>query len=378
MTLAAETKKLPTAAQLLGDQAAKLRCLACAGRLQLVFVAERPGYPDLGPDGTLACTGCADRYPIVAGTARMLMHEHRHALHAAYPRADAVLGSVDRPDGDGPADGDAAVKQRTAKSFAYEWQQFGGLREEWAQNFADYMRPHDPADLAGREVLDVGAGSGRHSFHAARAGAHVIAVDLGQSIDVARRNLPAEVLTVQADAEALPFAPESFDLVMSIGVLHHLPDPERALRAIVPFARDGGHVHVYLYWVPERRWHRMLLAAVTAARRVTVRLPHRVLHALCYPLAAALLVAFVAPYRGLRRRARGRGLAATLPLKTYADYPFSVLVNDQFDRFSAPLERRYGADEVRQALEGAGLESVTVLPNHGWIGDGRRTGQSDS
>jgi hypothetical protein len=56
----------------------------------------------------------------------------------------------------------------------------------------------------------------------------------------------------------------------------------------------------------------------------------------------------------------------------YADHPFSVLVNDQFDRFSAPLERRYTAGEVREALTSAGLKEVVDLPNHGWLGDGRR------
>jgi hypothetical protein len=97
-----------------------------------------------------------------------------------------------------------------------------------------------------------------------------------------------------------------------------------------------------------------------------------VLHVLCYPLAALLEVAVVAPYRVLRRRPRGAALAAALPLKSYADYPFSVLVNDQFDRFSAPLERRFTADEVRAAMQDAGLEDIVVLPNHGWLGDGRR------
>jgi len=106
-------------------------------------------------------------------------------------------------------------------------------------------------------------------------------------------------------------------------------------------------------------------------RRVTVRLPHPILHALCFPLAAGLHAVVVAPYRSLRHRPRSRALAAGLPLKTYADYPFAVLVNDQFDRFSAPLERRFTADEVRRALSDADLEDVIVLPNHGWVGDGR-------
>jgi hypothetical protein len=58
-------------------------------------------------------------------------------------------------------------------------------------------------------------------------------------------------------------------------------------------------------------------------------------------------------------------------LKTYADYPFGVLVNDQFDRFSAPLEHRYTEEEVRDMLTRSGLTSVMVLPNAGWLGDGR-------
>jgi SAM-dependent methyltransferase len=325
-----------TAVDLLGESALALRCVACAGTLELARE----------PEPALVCSACATRFAIAGGTPRML------------------------PTGRAPEE--AAVAERTAASFAYEWERFGGMREEWAKNFADYMRPHTPQSLAGKSVLDIGAGSGRHSFHAAQAGARVVAVDLGASIDVARRNLPASVLTVQADAEALPFEPDTFDIVMSIGVLHHLPDTERALRSIARYAKPGGHVHVYLYWVPEQRWHRRVLRAVTALRRITVRLPHPVLHALCYPLAALLLVALVGPYRVLRRRPRMARLAAALPLKTYADYPFSVLVNDQFDRFSAPLERRFTADEVRAAMKGAGLEDVVVLPNHGWVADGRR------
>ena len=327
----------------LGQAAHLLRCLACASTLDF----ESTGPASGRPEGELACTGGEARYPVVNGTARMLGDDAR------------------------PSD-ESAITRRTAESFAYEWENFGDMREEWVENFADYIRPHTPESLAGKTVLDVGAGSGRHSSQAAADGACVVAADLGDSIDVARRNLPASALTVQADAERLPFAPGSFDLVMSLGVLHHLHDTERALRSIARYAKPGGHVHVYLYWLPEQRSHRVTLRLVSAVRSVTVRLPHRVLHALCYPLAAVLQVAIVAPYRALRHRPRGARFAAALPLKSYADYPFDVLVNDQFDRFSAPLERRFTADEVRAAMQDAGLEDIVVLPNHGWVADGRR------
>jgi len=76
----------------------------------------------------------------------------------------------------------------------------------------------------------------------------------------------------------------------------------------------------------------------------------------------------VLPYRLLL--ALGVDVKDTWPLSVYTKYPFNVLYNDQFDRFSAPIEKRYDPDDVRRLLEGAGLRDVTVRPCFGWIADG--------
>jgi len=60
------------------------------------------------------------------------------------------------------------------------------------------------------------------------------------------------------------------------------------------------------------------------------------------------------------------------PLFVYSRYPFAVLYNDQFDRFSAPIEKRYTREEVAHLLEGAGLVDVTVRPCFGWVGEGTK------
>jgi 2-polyprenyl-3-methyl-5-hydroxy-6-metoxy-1,4-benzoquinol methylase len=318
------------------DAVQMLRCIECHGAVEVA-----------GTDA-MRCVMCGREYPIVSGSPVMLRTQSTQ-----------------------PSDREAEVRRRTAESFAYEWEHFGELRPEWERNFRDYLRPHEPEFLQGRLVLDVGAGSGRHSYEAHRLGATVVAVDVGDAIHVARRNLPADVMTVQADAEELPFKDAAFDLVMAIGVLHHLPDPRQALKSLARLVRPGGYIHIYVYWIPSQGWHRALLRLVTAARRVTTRMPRPLLHTLSYPMAAGLFGVFVLPYKILRRLPRFQRVAANLPLKTYADYPFGVCANDQYDRFSAPIEWRFTAEDVDAMLTEAGFVDTVVLKNHGWIGSGR-------
>jgi SAM-dependent methyltransferase len=305
----------------------------------------------------------------------MLRGHLRRPLSLRYPQAFFTDPSTSHPLRN-LDDSNATLKLKTAESFGYEWARFSAVRNEWQQSFLGYMRPHDAHFFNGRLMLDVGTGSGRYAHQALRLGARVVAVDLGSAIDVARRNLPLDALTVEADAEDLPFERSTFDLVCSLGVLHHLPDPERAFYSIVPFARPGGHVQIYLYREPSRTAHKRILRLVTAIRYITTRLPHRALHAMCYPLAAILMVCCVLPYRILRNFRHTQRAAEAFPLQSYADHPLTVgytlCVNDQFDRFSAPLERRYTAAEVEHWLDSAGLEDRRVLPYHGWVGSGSR------
>ena len=78
----------------------------------------------------------------------------------------------------------------------------------------------------------------------------------------------------------------------------------------------------------------------------------------------------VLPYRGLA--ALGLRAGESWPLFVYSKYPFNVLYNDQFDRFSAPIEKRYDPHEVRALLEAAGLCDVRVQPCFGWVADGTK------
>ena len=105
--------------------------------------------------------------------------------------------------------------------------------------------------LEGKDVLEVGCGSGIAAQMLAEAGANLTAVDLTPwAVATTRSRLVAfglEGTVLEADGEALPFADAAFDLVFSWGVIHHSSNMERALGELVRVCRPGGKLVLMVY-----------------------------------------------------------------------------------------------------------------------------------
>lgn len=96
--------------------------------------------------------------------------------------------------------------------------------------------------------LEVGAGTGYFSLNLLRAGivreatCTDISPGMVRALNTNAQRLGVTVRTARADAESLPFADDSFDLVLGHAVLHHLPDLERAFHEFHRMLRPGGYV----------------------------------------------------------------------------------------------------------------------------------------
>jgi len=109
----------------------------------------------------------------------------------------------------------------------------------------------------GERVLEIGSGMGTDLAQFARHGAHVTDIDLSRGhLELARENFKLRGLEgefIHTDAESVPFADNSFDVVYSNGVIHHTPNTAHVVEEIFRVLRPGGRAIVMVY--AENSWH---------------------------------------------------------------------------------------------------------------------------
>ena len=124
-------------------------------------------------------------------------------------------------------------------------------------------------------VLDLGCGTGQMTIFLANGKRLVVGADLTRAslalaADAARRFSVERALFVETDLRRPGLAEGRFDVVLSLGVLHHTPDPRAAFASLARLARPGGVIVVGLYNAFARLPHRLrrLLARATGMRLV--------------------------------------------------------------------------------------------------------------
>ena len=248
-----------------------------------------------------------------------------------------------------------------ADSFGFQWQRYARTQLDDAtsdESDKDFRRKTGlrPEDLKGKLVLDVGCGMGRFAEVATRWGAQVVGVDLSAAAEVAARNLAdRDFVAFQADVFALPFAPETFDYIYSIGVLHHTPNCEQAVKVLVQYLKPGGTLAVWLYSA-YNKWYRFS----DSYRKIAHRLPPKTLHGIlrvAVPTVNALDSALrIIP--GIGRPMSGV-VRYLFPVNRNPNPQWRVL--DTFDWYSPQYQSKHTYEEVFRWFEDCGLEDLHVV-----------------
>lgn len=264
---------------------------------------------------------------------------------------------------------DQNIDMKTVDSFGEEWQAFHGFDEKEIQKLGDeYFDIITPQMLnASTSVLEVGCGSGRFLKYLSDKAGFLVGIDPSHAIYAADNllGLKENVMLVKASANDLPFADESFDFVYSIGVLHHIPDTTKAMKACVDKVKKGGYFFTYLYYNLDNRGFlfRSVFNLSTLLRRGVSRLSPAPKKFVCDILAVGLYMPFVGFSRFLRMLGVKEKFRSKIPLYGYENKSFYIIRNDSLDRFGTPLEQRFTKKQVQEMMEACGLGEI-VFSNH--------------
>ena len=232
---------------------------------------------------------------------------------------------------------------------------------------ADVLKPLATLDdLRGRVVAEIGCGNGRFLKTMASYAAKVYGVEPGDGAENARRftsDLPNVEIVRKSIYELSGLPP--LDHVLSIGVVHHLPDPRRALQIMRDLLKPGGRCTI---WVYGHEGNELYLATFGAARKLTTKLPHQALH--------AVATALVPPLRAYIAACR----VAPLPMHDYMrrvlrPLSFASLRMNIYDQLNPTIAEYWTGDEVRELMTSAGFVDVRLHHRHGysWTATGTRS-----
>lgn len=232
----------------------------------------------------------------------------------------------------------------------------------------------NPDEMNGKWVLDVGCGSGRFAEVALSSGAHVVALDYSSAVDACYTNLRhhGNLHVIQGDIYSLPFAPNTFSFVYSLGVLQHTPDVAKAFAALPPIVSGGGQLCVDYY---EKSFKSLFLPKYWL-RPFTKDIPKQKLFSLLEVIVPILLPVS----RALGRiPAVGKLLKRTIPV---ANYDGMLPLNekqlrewallDTFDWLSPAYDNPQTSWSARSYMEQGRMEHIEVLKAGHLVARGRK------
>jgi SAM-dependent methyltransferase len=244
-------------------------------------------------------------------------------------------------------------QQKVIDDFGRQWTHYADNFGYYGSQelFRDIFEPLVPAQhVQGKRIAEIGAGTGRISAMLCEAGAaEITALEPSAAYGVLCNNLRPygdRVKFVQCRGDELPDG--QYDMVVSIGVLHHIPDPMPVVRAAYRALKPQGQMLIWLYGAEGNGAY---LRLVLPLRMFTKRMPHQFNAALAYALDIPL-VAYMAVCKYL-----------SLPLYRYMRAYLAKLTADKrrlviYDQLNPEWAKYYTGGEAERLLADAGFQQV--------------------
>ena len=256
----------------------------------------------------------------------------------------------------------AYLASKTISDFGDQWRRYTD-NEGYYGNIEVLKNTFEPLvnleEVRGKRVAEIGSGTGRIVKMLLEAEAReVTAIEPSAAFEVLRRNLEAEtdrVVLLQVAGNEIPEG--RFDFVVSIGVIHHIPDPNPVIAASFRALKPGGRMVVWLYG---KEGSGLIVNGIRGLRSVTTRLPHVLVAGIAHVLNFALDIYVL----GCRR-------VPGLPLGDYVRNVVGRFSRSKrylviYDQLRPAFAKYYSQAEARALLEENGFADVRTHFRYGY------------
>lgn len=258
--------------------------------------------------------------------------------------------------------------KQVIKDFGDEWSKFSEFSEEEIESIgAEYfdLLSEFKIDLTGKLVLDAGCGSGRWSKALLKFNPkYIVAMDPSSAVFVAKKNLSEfdNCSVIKSDIAHVPLDNESVDFIMSIGVLHHIPDMKEALKMLTSKLKSDGILYGYMYYGFDNKGFvfKTLFRLSNFFRIIISNLPGFLKRVICELIAFFVYLPLSQISRLFKVNDR---LFRNFPLSYYHNKSYMIMRNDALDRFGTRLEQRFTKNEIQRLLEEQSYKNIRFSKN---------------
>ena len=253
------------------------------------------------------------------------------------------------------------LKTKTINDFGAQWTQFTTNQGYYGSVdvFHDILGPlMDAGEIKGKKVAEIGSGTGRIIRMLNGVGAaEMTAVEPSIAVEVLRENIrdfSDKVTIVNAPGDQIPQG--DFDMVFSIGVLHHIPEPEIVVRKAYEAIKTNGKMVIWLYG---KEGNELYLIVYKTLRFFTSILPRWFTNLMSHALLPVLNI-----YCGLASKFK-------LPMWQYMRGHIAKLNNHCrrltiFDQLNPSWAKYYTKEEAFELLNQAGFKNIKMFNRHGY------------
>jgi len=214
-----------------------------------------------------------------------------------------------------------------------------------------------------KTVLEAGCGAGRFTEVLVGAGALVHSIDLSSAVEANRENIGSapNYTVAQADLCRAPFAAESFDIVLCLGVLQHTASTEAAIEALWKMVKPGGVLVIDHY-----AWDLSIITKLAPIYRLGIK---RLPPATAKAVTDRLVDWFFPMHWGVRGMFPLQALLSRVsPCQVYIRvFPelsraqhYELCRLDTFDQLADHYKRLRTRGQIRRALAGLGARNIAV------------------